>query len=208
LPATPSTTRLIFDQTLKYVRSLLRPGGYLTLLEPTSSKSLTVALGGCVRSSWLAGIEESRRHSPLAAQKIWDNALRDAGFSGIDTALPEGRTFVVPFSVMCSMAVDKEMDFIRDPLAYAGQETLKASLLIIGGQTLRTSRLVRGLKKSLTPFFNDIIQAETLVEVEDETIATQPTTISLTELEAPHPCGEDPVRFDGATGSTLFGIGL
>ncbi|KAL9130831.1 MAG: hypothetical protein Q9217_001083 [Psora testacea] len=122
-----------------------------------------VALGGCVRSNWFAGIEESRRQSPLAAQKTWDNALREAGFSGIDTATPEERTFVVPFSVMCSMAVDKGMDFIRDPLAFAGQETLKANLLIIDGQTL----------------------PETLVEVDDETIAAQPTTISLTELDEP-----------------------
>ena len=173
------------DQTLKHVRSLLRPGGYLAFLEPTSSESLTVALQGCVRCSWFAGVEEGRRHSPLAAQKTWDHALREAGFSGIDTATVEESTFAVPFSVMCSMAVDKEMDFIRDPLAYAGQETLKANLLIIGGQTLRTSRLVRGLKKTLIPFFNNIIQAETLAEVDDETITTQPTAISLTELDEP-----------------------
>ncbi len=173
------------DETLKHVRSLLRPGGYLALLEPTSSKSLTVALGGCVRSSWFAGIEESRKHSPLAAQKVWDNALREAGFSGIDTATPEESTFVIPFSAMCSMATSKEMDIIRDPLAHAGQESLKANLLIVGGRTLQTSHLVRGLNKALTPFFDDIIQAETLMKVDDETIATQPTTLSLTELDEP-----------------------
>lgn len=173
------------DQTLKYVRSLLRPGGYLAILEPTSSKSLAVALGGCVQSTWFAGIEEDRRLSPFVAQKTWDNVLREAGFSGIETATPEERTFVVPFSVMCSMAIDKKMEFIRDPLSFAGERTLNANLLIIGGQTLRTNRLVRSLKKTLAPFFNDIIQAETIVEVDEETMAAKPTTISLAELDEP-----------------------
>ena len=173
------------NETLKHVRSLMRPGGYLTVLEPTSSKSLAFALGGCVRSSWFAGIEESRTHSPLATQKTWDIALRETGFSGIDTATPEESTFAVPYSVMCSMATNREMEIIRDPLAHAGPGSLKADLLIIGGFTLQTSHLVRSLEKALSPFFDDIIQAETLMEVDDKTIAKQPTTICLTELDEP-----------------------
>lgn len=173
------------DETLRHVRSLLRPGGYLAVLEPTSSMSLTVGLGGCLHPTWLAGIEESRKYSPLAAQKTWDNVLRECGFSGIDTATPEASNFAIPFSVMCSTATSKEMDIIRDPLVHAGQVSTKAKILIIGGRTLQTSHLVRGLSNTLTPFFDDIIQAETLMDVDDDTIAAQPTTISLTELDEP-----------------------
>lgn len=173
------------NQALKHLRSCLRPGGYLAFLEPTSSKSLAIALGGCMRSNWFAGIEESRKYSPFATLKTWDNSLREAGFSGIDTATSEENTFVVPFSVMCSMAVDSTMNFIRDPLAYRDQEKLKGNLLIIGGQTLRTSQIVRGLKTTLSPFFGDIVLRDSLVDVDEEIISAQPATINLTELDEP-----------------------
>ena len=172
-------------EMLKHIRSLLRPGGYLAFLEPTKGESLTLALGGCLRPGWFAGIEESRQHSPLAAQKTWDSALREAGFTGIDTTTPEENRFAVPFSVMCSRATTKEMDIVQDPLAHAKQESLKANLLIIGGRTLQTSHLARGLSKTLTPYFDDVIQAETLVDVDDDTLATKPTTICFTELDEP-----------------------
>ncbi|KAI4086542.1 MAG: hypothetical protein LQ344_007466 [Seirophora lacunosa] len=173
------------NQALKHLRSCLRPGGYLAFLEPTSSKSLAIALGGCMRSNWFAGIEESRKYSPFATLKTWDNSLREVGFSGIDTATSEENTFVVPFSVMCSMAVDSKMNFIRDPLAYRDQEKLKGNLLIIGGQTLRTSQIVRGLKTTLSPFFGDIVLRDSLVDVDEGIISAQPATINLTELDEP-----------------------
>ena len=173
------------EEMLKHIRSLLRPGGYLAFLEPTKSESLTLALGGCLRPGWFAGIEESRQYSPLAAQKTWDSALREGGFTGIDTNTSEENTFAIPFSVMCSRATTKEMDIVQDPLAYAKQESLKASLLIIGGRTLQTSHLALGLSKTLAPYFDDVIQAETLMDVDDETLAIKPTTICFTELDEP-----------------------
>ena len=170
---------------LKQIRSLLRPGGYLAFLEPTKGESLNLALGNCLRPGWFAGIEEGRQHSPLAAQKIWDSALREAGFTGIDTSTSEENTFAVPFSVMCSRATTKEMDIVQDPLVHAKQESLKANLLIIGGRNLQTSHLARSLSKNLTPYFDGVIQAETLMDVDDETLATKPTTICFTELDEP-----------------------
>ena len=173
------------EEMLKSIRSLLRPGGYLAFLEPTKGESLNLALGGCLRPSWFAGIEEGRQYSPFATQKTWDSALREASFTGIDTTTPEENTFAIPFSVMCSRATTKEMDIVQDPLALAKQESLKANLLIIGGRTLQTSHLARGLSKTLTPFFDEVIQAETLTDVDDDTLATKPTTICFTELDEP-----------------------
>ena len=170
---------------LKHIRCLLRPGGYLAFLEPTNVESLTLALGGCLRPGWFAGIEEGRQHSPLAAQKTWDSALREAGFTGIETSTPEENSSALPFSVMCSRATTKEMDIVQDPLTHAKQESLKANLLMIGGRTLQTSHLARGLRNTLKPYFDDLIQAETLLDVDDETLATKPTTICFTELDEP-----------------------
>ncbi|KAF2820849.1 hypothetical protein CC86DRAFT_360096 [Ophiobolus disseminans] len=172
-------------QSLIHIRSLMRPGAHLAFLEPTSSKSLAVALGGCLSSNWFAGVEEERKHSPLLSQQVWDDFLRDAGFSGIDTSTPEERTHAVPFSVMCSMATDGEMDLIRDPLAFTGQKKFNNSVLIIGGATMRTKQLVRGVEKALSPFFQDVVVHETMVTVDAQTIASAPTTINLGELDEP-----------------------
>ncbi|KAF5861957.1 hypothetical protein ETB97_012280 [Aspergillus alliaceus] len=174
------------EETLRNVRSLLRPGGYLALLEPTSRESLALSLGGCMYPSWFGGIEDSRKYSPLASQKTWDTVLRDSGFSGVDTATPEERTFTVPFSVMGSVATDRQLEIVRSPLDYAGAVASEENtLLIIGGKSVKVNHLVRGLRKILSPFFNKIIEAETLMDVDDETIAAQPTAISLTELDEP-----------------------
>ena len=170
---------------LKHLRSLLRPGGYLAFLEPTKGESLNLALGGCLRPGWFAGTEEGRQHSPFVTQKTWDSALREAGFTGIDTSTFEENTFAVPFSVMCSRATTEEMDIVQDPLVHAKQESLNANLLIIGGRTLQTSHLAQSLSKTLTPYFKGVNQAETLMDVDDETLVTKPATICFTELDEP-----------------------
>jgi hybrid polyketide synthase/nonribosomal peptide synthetase ACE1 len=173
------------SQSLIHVRSLMRPGAHLAFMEPTSSKSLAIALGGSLNSKWFAGIEEERKYSPFVSQQVWDDILRDAGFSGIDTSTPEARHFMVPFSVMCSMATDGEMDLIRDPLAFTGQKKYDRDLLIIGGATMRTKQLVRGLKKTLGPFFQGIVHQETMVAVNSQALESFPITINLAELDEP-----------------------
>jgi hybrid polyketide synthase/nonribosomal peptide synthetase ACE1 len=140
------------DETLKQIRTLVRPGGYLALLEPTSSSSLAIALGGCVFPAWFGGVEEDRRYSPFATHEKWDQVLQVSGFSGLDTATPEEQALAVPYSVMCSMAVDQQMKMLRDPLSHSGQTTPDANLLIIGGRTVHTRNLVRDLKRTLGPF--------------------------------------------------------
>ena len=173
------------DQTLSHARALLRPGGYLTVLEMTRSESLTISLGACMHPAWFAGIEASRTHLPLAGQKTWDAALREAGFSGVETATPEESTFAIPFSIMSSIAVNKEMEMVLHPLEHASEESLGANLLIIGGTTLAANLLVRDLEKDLAPFFDEIITVESVSEIDEKTIATKPTAISLAELDEP-----------------------
>ncbi|RYO86086.1 hypothetical protein DL764_009059 [Monosporascus ibericus] len=171
------------EETLRQIRTLVRPGGYLALLEPTSNSSLAVALGGCASPAWFSGIEENRRYSPFVTQEEWDDVLRTAGFSGLDTATPEEPDFATPYSVMCSMAVDKQMDILRDPLSHASQIVSDVSLLIIGGRTVHTRNLVRDLKRTLAPLFREVRQAEGITDVDDETLAIKPVTICLAELD-------------------------
>lgn len=171
------------ETTLKNIRKLLRPGGYLCLLEVTNNKPLRIGFGFCGLPGWWAGREDGRVYSPLVGQKDWDTVLRRSGFSGVDTATPEEKVYLVPFSVMVSQAVDKQMEMIREPMAFTGKTTFTDRLLILGGQKVQTSRLVRSLIASLGPFFSEIQNVENLLEIDEETINAQPTILSLMELD-------------------------
>lgn len=173
------------QQALETVRSLVKPGGFLALLEPTSSASLALTLRGSLDKGWFAAIEDYRQHSLFAAQVQWDALLRQSGFSGIDTATPEASNLITPFSVMCSVAVDKDFALIRDPLDSVGTLRLNADLLVIGGQTITTQRLVKELTKIVAPFFSSIINLKSISDLNDLDIENNPTVISLVELDEP-----------------------
>lgn len=173
------------QQALGAVRSLMKPGGFLALLEPTSRASLATALTFSLDKSWFAAIEDYRQHSLFVPQVQWDALLHQSGFSGIDTATPEATTLASPFSVMCSVAVDKEFAVIKAPLDHTGTVKLNADLLILGGQTVPTQRLVKELTKILASSFNKITNVKSVVDFMDVDIENIPTVLSLVELDEP-----------------------
>jgi acyl transferase domain-containing protein/NADPH:quinone reductase-like Zn-dependent oxidoreductase len=72
--------------TLKRVRSLLKPGGSLILIEITISNIATSLIFGTL-PGWWAAEEESRKMGPLLTEVEWDTALREADFNGLDATL-------------------------------------------------------------------------------------------------------------------------
>jgi NADPH:quinone reductase-like Zn-dependent oxidoreductase/ubiquinone/menaquinone biosynthesis C-methylase UbiE len=78
-------TRLI-QSTLSRVRSLLKPGGSLILIEITV-KNLAASLIFGTLPGWWAGEEDGRHMGPLLTEHEWDAALQKVGFHGLDAAL-------------------------------------------------------------------------------------------------------------------------
>ena len=112
LHATPS-----LQKTLANTRRLLKPGGYLLLLELTSAAPLrnSTIFGGL--PGWWAGVDDGRRLAPFVAPSAWHTALRRSGFAGIDAITPEVDAVAWPASVMASQAVDDRVQFLRRPLS-------------------------------------------------------------------------------------------
>ncbi|KAL5041995.1 hypothetical protein BDW71DRAFT_211602 [Aspergillus fruticulosus] len=82
LHATPD-----LEATIRNVRTALKPGGHLILLEPVSpDKIATNFMAGLVPGWWVAR-EEWRGHSAAVSEVIWDQILRANGFSGSDLVL-------------------------------------------------------------------------------------------------------------------------
>jgi NADPH:quinone reductase-like Zn-dependent oxidoreductase/malonyl CoA-acyl carrier protein transacylase/SAM-dependent methyltransferase len=80
------------DSTRKSIgntRALLKPGGYLVLLEPvlTDNGPLSLPLLFGMLPSWWLGHEDGNEKSPLLSISQWHETLLKNGFSGLDVEL-------------------------------------------------------------------------------------------------------------------------
>jgi len=177
------------EQSLRNTRRLLKPGGYLVLAEGTNNDSTRGGFIFGTLPGWWAGVDEGRVLSPCVSPEEWDAVLRTTGFSGVDTITPDRLNFIYAGSVLVSQAVDDNVNFLREPfssdlLPITGQKDIE-TVIIIGGTTLRVSRLVEDLKRALKRLSRSVVIFKTLQEVDHAALSTQTTVISLTDLEKP-----------------------
>ncbi|RYP73786.1 hypothetical protein DL770_007712 [Monosporascus sp. CRB-9-2] len=195
------------EQTVRRVRSLLKPGGYLVLYEVTNTDIIRgTALFGCL-PGWWQGMEEGRTLGACVSESKWDAILRKTGFSGVDTMTPVKDALSLPNSVMVSQAVDDWVAFIREPLLaspslFAGHSIIK-HLFIVGGTTLRVSRLVHDVRKLIHAFCDDITAVESLEKLDHTEVDGNATILVLEDLD--HPVFKDitAARWDSL--KNLFG---
>ena len=74
------------SRTLNNVRSLLKPGGTLLLMEDVKYQMETQFVNGLLPDWWLAD-EPERKIDPLLNTSTWDRYLLNAGFTGISLEL-------------------------------------------------------------------------------------------------------------------------
>ena len=83
LHATP-----VMSSTMKNVRSLLKPGGKLALVEITEIHMLWHMTVGTLPGWWL-GAEDGRPDSPLLRLPQWNHLLQNTGFSGTEIVMKD-----------------------------------------------------------------------------------------------------------------------
>ncbi|KAK0670981.1 hypothetical protein QBC41DRAFT_335518 [Cercophora samala] len=151
LHATPKLT-----ETLKNCRKLLRPGGYLLLLENTAAGDAlhTEFIFGTL-SGWWLGADDARPFSPLISEARWHDVLLNSGFSGVDVVARdlEDDPKYYTYSVMVSQAVDERVLFLREPLWEVGGATsrgpLKQILILGNGADLAVTKACNHLRRAL-----------------------------------------------------------
>jgi len=171
------------DDTMANCRKLLRPGGYLLVLEITDVDWLRVAFFFSTMSGWFAGANDGRPYTPLVSKGTWDSIFRRNGFSGIDTVTPESGSWVAPFSIMVTQALDTQMTLIKDPLAATLSKPLIENLLIIGGQQMATYDLSEEIQNLLKPFCGNIVSIDKLEDLDEENFSGNHTVLCLSELD-------------------------
>ncbi|KAI0199478.1 beta-ketoacyl synthase domain-containing protein [Astrocystis sublimbata] len=182
------TTRSL-EQTCSRVRSLLKPGGYLILYEVTNVDLIRLtALFGCL-PGWWQGVDEGRTMTPAVTESEWDAILRKTGFSGVDTMTPVNNSMAFCNSVLVSQAVDDQVEFLREPLLSQPSLHEDASvidhLFIVGGSTLKVSRLAQDVQRSIQMYCNTITRVKSLHELDSSQVDRDGTVLVLQELDEP-----------------------
>ena len=174
------------DAVLSRVRKLLKPGGYLVLLEITNSepRRLAYVMGGL--PGWWLGHTNGRTWSPTLRAAQWNSLLQRTGFSGIDTIVSHPNPVVNPFSVVATQALDDRISFFRQPLYSPSNVQDLGDLVLVGGKDLRSSKLIGDIGKILARRFASFTVYESLEDLNHVPEIPVPTTIlSLTELDEP-----------------------
>jgi acyl transferase domain-containing protein/thioester reductase-like protein/NADP-dependent 3-hydroxy acid dehydrogenase YdfG len=173
LHATRST-----KDTLSHCRSLLRPGGYLVLLEITTNHLPIQLIMGTLPGWWL-GIDEGRVWQPTLSLGEWDKSLKETGFSGVDASSTPSFC-----SVIMSQAVDENFQALREPLSSIDTRHPVGKPL---GQVLIVSDMVSVLasKSQALLSANPSVTQCDILGLEDFQCPIGATVLCLCDLDSP-----------------------
>ena len=173
-------------ETMQHVRSLLKVGGFLIMMEITGPKILRTQfiMGGL--PGWWLGADEGRVLSPAISAVEWDELLQNTGFSGVDSVLHDmSDELKHSFSLIVSQAVDEKFELLRDPLASINSIPGEEQLLIIGGKTLPIARTASEIQKRLSSWKRHITIAKSIESPESARLSPMTSIICLEELDRP-----------------------
>lgn len=173
------------EATLSNVRRLIKPGGYLLLLELTNPDVMRFGLifGGL--PAWWMGHAEGRTLSPCLSTEKWSDCMEKAGFSGSDVSISCPRRSPVPFSLMLTQAVDQRVRLLRDPLAPTNEKLGIESLMIIGGQSSFTTSLALDVREAISSHYGKIMLYPSLADLSLADLRNMGSVLCLSELDEP-----------------------
>lgn len=173
------------DETMSNVRRLLRPGGYLLLLEITDNEQMRFGFifGGL--PGWWLGHQDERPLSPCIEVPKWEGLLKAHGFSGIDSLAPHKTSEPLPLCVILGQAVDDRIDFLRDPLASTEEGFNLADISLVGGATAATSSCLSAITSTIQARCSTITRVGALIDLVNVDLPFGGTVVSLEDHDEP-----------------------
>lgn len=178
------------ETTLRNVRRLLKPGGFLVLAELTDNDVIRSGFIFGSLPGWWIGENDGRVLSPCIAPAEWDIVLRKSGFSGADSVSDDRDRLPRPASIIVSQAVDWRISLLRDPVTVMQSATkvslpLNGELVIIGGHSTASAGLVNALNMSLAPSYGRVCAYAALDEVAAHEMTQNTSVLNLFDLDTP-----------------------
>ncbi|KAF4634027.1 hypothetical protein G7Y89_g4083 [Cudoniella acicularis] len=170
----------ILKTTMINVRRLLRPGGFLLLMEVTGKHLMNTLIMSGLPGWWL-GKDDGRIYAPTIPSVQWNRILEQTGFSGTDR-IQENATL----SVILTQAIDATVEAFRKPLMFKEMIPVPKKLVLVGGKTLRSAKVLGEIQKLLKGWF-DKIENPSRVEDIDFTTKSFATmaTLCVTDFDEP-----------------------
>jgi hybrid polyketide synthase/nonribosomal peptide synthetase ACE1 len=169
--------------TLRRVRSLLRSGGYLVLLE-TTGHVLRCGFQMCGLPGWWLGQDDGRLFSPTQSCQQWNELLKVSGFSGADSVTHDSSDQRMHgFSVIFAQATDAIIDNIRAPLTSIYSPS--KAMLLIGNADDNSKGFLSDTKSSLESLGGSVTTLNSLHGITTEYLEGNPHVLYLGELDAP-----------------------
>jgi amino acid adenylation domain-containing protein len=171
------------SESLRRLRSLMRPGGFLISMELTGRSLRPMAILGGSEEWWgnvgLGGEE------PGIKTGEWDSLLSDNGFSGIDCIFhDQPKVSMHGYSVFCAQATDDRLDTLRSPLTSL-RMIPPTPVVLIGGETSRVSKLLRQAKNLLCDWAPELQIWSRFDQINCSRIPPGCSVISLQDLDKP-----------------------
>ncbi|KAK3174764.1 Type I Iterative PKS [Lepraria neglecta] len=173
--------------TVTNFRKLLKPGGYLLVLDITGDVLRTNFIMSGI-ASWWPNDEDGRRHGPSSSVPQWSCVLKETGFSGVDHVRNDYTNDPrQTFSVMLSQAVNDEVMFLRNPLSPPALPISLGSLFLIGRNERRRAEINSYLMQSCRLLDRDMPQITYFDRVEDILHQSKPmnSVLLLQDLDEP-----------------------
>ncbi|KAH7139912.1 polyketide synthase [Dactylonectria estremocensis] len=176
------------ETTLRNVRSLLKPGGFLVLMEVTGMQSVRVTfiLGGL--PGWWLGADDGRPLGPGVSVVDWDVLFDKTGFSGADTVMHDLEDETKHCnSLIVTQAVDDAFLRMREPLSFMSElPPLTEPLLVIGGKKLTTTKMMGEIQKLLPRSWKRHVQTVSSIdEIDTAKLIPRMDVICLQEADEP-----------------------
>ncbi|EPS29069.1 hypothetical protein PDE_04017 [Penicillium oxalicum 114-2] len=176
------------ETTLHNLRRLLKPGGYVVMLEVTNLEQSRLGYIFGSLPGWWLGANDGRILSPCVPTEEWDRLLKLTGFSGVDTFTSDADALPYPASAIVSQAVDETVDFLRNPLGTPSDFVNRATPVVLIGGASSSVRVIRDVvKRHLDTRFDQVQVVDRLSDF----VAISPAvsngllTLNLSDLEEP-----------------------
>jgi hybrid polyketide synthase/nonribosomal peptide synthetase ACE1 len=187
------------DATVRNVRRLLKPGGYLYMLELTNLRPIRTSftMSG-LQGWWMGSAKDGREFTPCVDANQWNTILQNNGFSSIDAITPDLDPEPWPSNIIVAQAVDDRVMALRRPLSAPVPERKGPELIILGGNKLQTSLLAEEVERLVSGWFTTVRRVLTLEDLAYMDLEPRTTVLSLTDLDSP--------IFRGMTADRLEGL--
>ncbi|KAI1490021.1 hypothetical protein F5X96DRAFT_638338 [Biscogniauxia mediterranea] len=175
----------VLSRTLENCRSLIRPGGYMILVE-ICGESLWPQFVVSGLPGWWLGREDGRTYQPTVSESRWERLLQQHGFSGLDQFYKDAEDDLQhTYTVMVSQAVDNHIEFLRQPLAASNDKVHIDNMVLIGGRGTWTSITILEIQRLLRPVTDKLTILYDLEEFDKSRVKPGMAVICIADIEEP-----------------------